>query len=311
MNMGSPPLPEADQPDGRARLGPVQGSGAAAPARNVHVLLPVHNRIEITRACLNQLLRQSLRPAQLIVIDDGSSDGTSAMVRAAAPDAVVIHGDGSLWWAGCLQEGVNRLVRERVPGEDLVLMLNDDTTFDDRFIENAVRAMATIRSAMLMAQPYSSRTGKLIEVGVRADWRALRFESVLDIAQANCFSTRGLFIRLQDVLRAGGFRPRFLPHYLSDYEFTIRAWRKGVRLITDPAVNLIVNEEATGQRASDKSSVRAYFRSVVSRRSTSNPFYWTSFLIMACPLRFLLANVLRVWLGFMSGLRDSLLGRGT
>jgi GT2 family glycosyltransferase len=245
----------------------------------------------------------------LIVIDDGSSDGTSAMVQATAPEAVVIRGNGSLWWAGCLQKGLNWLVRQGVPGEELVLMLNDDTTFDDHLVENAVRAIGASPYVMLLAQAYSSRTGALIEVGVRADWRTLRFEPVSEIGRANCVSTRGLFIRLGDALRVGGFRPRLLPHYLSDYEFTIRAHRKGVRLITDPAARLVVNEETTGQRTSDKTSVPAYLRSVFTRRSTGNPIYWTTFLLMACPARYLPVNVLRVWLGFMSGLRDALRGQ--
>lgn len=300
---------DALAPSGHAASPPGEGHGAAAMACRVHVLLPVHNRIDITRTCVSQLLRQSLRPAQLIVIDDGSSDGTSAMVRAMAPEAVVIHGDGSLWWAGCLQKGLNWLAHQGVPGEDLVLMLNDDTTFEERFLENAARAMTTAPSAMLLAQAYSSRTGSLIEVGVRADWQALRFESVFDIGCANCLSTRGLFIRLRDALRTGGFRPRLLPHYLSDYEFTIRANRHGVRFITDPAVKLVLNEDTTGKRTSDRSSLGAYFRSVFSKRSVPNPFYWTSFLLMACPVRHLPGNILLVWIGFLRELRQAWRGQ--
>jgi len=276
---------------------------------NVHVLLPVHNRMEITRTCLAQLKRQTLRPVQLVVIDDGSSDGTAAMVRAEAPEATVIRGDGSLWWAGALQKGLDLLVRQGVARHDVVLILNNDTTFDDRFLELAMRALSGSASTMLLAQAYSSRTGKLIEVGVRVDWKVFRFDPVAEIEQANCLSTRGLFIRLADALRSGGFRPRLLPHYLSDYEFTIRAHRKGLRIITDPAVKLVVNEDATGQRLSDKSSLRAYFQSVFTKRSVPNPFYWTSFLLMACPARYIPLNLYRVWNGFFVELQQALLAR--
>ena len=268
-------------------------------ALNVHILLPVHNRIEITRECLKLLGRQTLAPAQLIVIDDGSNDGTSDMVKAEAPQTIVIRGDGSLWWAGSLQVGLNFLSRQDVPHDDVVLFLNDDTSFDEYLLEHAARAMASSSASMLLAQAYSSRTGKLIEVGVRVDWKDFRFEPVANIEDANCLSTRGLFIRLGDALRVGGFRPRLLPHYLSDYEFTIRARRKGVRLITDPAVKLIVNEDATGQRLSDKRSLRAYLRSVFTKRSVPNPFYWTSFMLLACPPKYLPLNVYRVWRGFL------------
>ena len=287
-----------------------EGKAEAGSVGSVHVLLPVHNRIEITRACLDQLKRQTMRAAQLVIIDDGSSDGTAEMVRAEAPEATIIRGDGSLWWAGALQKGLDLLVCQAVPRHDVVLILNDDTTFDDRFLENAVHAMADLPNTMLLAQAYSSRTGKLIEVGVRVDWKAFRFEPVADIKEANCLSTRGLFIRLGDALRSGGFHPRLLPHYLSDYEFTIRAHRKGLRLISDPAVKLIVNEDATGQRMSDKSSLSAYFRSVFTKRSIPNPFYWTSFLLMACPARYIPINLYRVWNGFLLELQQAFLRRG-
>lgn len=279
---------------------------ATGVVSNVYVLLPVHNRIEITRQCLAQLNRQTLPPAQIIVIDDGSSDGTGPMVRAEAPEAVLIHGDGSLWWAGALQKGLDLLVQQGVARHDVVLILNDDTTFDDEFIERAVTAMFDSEDSMLLAQAYSSRTGKLIEVGVRVDWQTFRFEPVSEVAQANCLSTRGLFIRLGEALRIGGFRPKLLPHYLSDYEFTIRAHRKGLQIITDPNVKLIVNEDATGQRVSDKSSLRAYLRSVFTKRSLPNPFYWTMFLLMACPVRYLPLNIYRVWNGFFLELQKAL-----
>jgi len=286
-----------------------EDNAEAGTVGSVHVLLPVHNRIEITRECLDQLKHQTMRAAQLVVIDDGSSDGTADMVLAEAPEATIIRGDGSLWWAGALQEGLNLLVHQGVARHDVVLILNNDTTFGDDFIERAVRTMSDSPSTMLLAQAYSSRTGKLIEVGVRIDWEAFRFDPVAEIEQANCLSTRGLFIRLGDALGAGGFRPRLLPHYLSDYEFTIRARRKGLRIITDPEVRLIVNEDATGQRLSDKSSLRAYLRSVFTKRSVPNPFYWTTFLLMACPARYVPRNLYRVWNGFFAELQQAVLAR--
>ena len=298
----------ADTRTGAARSASDAGSASSAtrPEANVQVLLPVHNRKAITRTCLKQLMLQTHQPARLIVIDDGSTDGTAEMVRATAPDAIVLRGDGSLWWAGALQLGLNWLQRHAASAEDIVLILNDDTTFDERLIENAVRAIHAHPGSMLLAQAYSSRTGALIEVGVRVDWGSFRFEPVANIEQANCLSTRGLFMRLADALRAGGFHPTLLPHYLSDYEFTMRAYRRGLRLITDPSVRLIVNEEATGQRVSDKSSLRAYLRSVFTKRSVPNPFYWTSFLLLACPLRYIPINLYRVWMGFLMELRQAI-----
>ncbi len=279
---------------------------SAGLPQHVHVLLPVHNRCAITRQCIEQLLAQTFRELHLVVIDDGSTDGTPDMVGSLAPQATLIQGDGNLWWAGSLQKGLDWLEKNDVPKEDIVLILNDDTTFDEHFVEQAVRSLAAVPGSMLLAQQHSPDTGKSVEIGVRVDWAHFRFESVRAVEDVNCMSTRGLFIRLGDALRCGGFHPVLLPHYLSDYEFTIRALRKGITAVTNPAVKLVVNEGATGQRLSDKSGLGPYLRSVFTKRSVPNPLYWTSFLLLACPLRFIPRNLSVVWKGFFRELRLAL-----
>jgi GT2 family glycosyltransferase len=272
--------------------------------RPVHILLPVHNRREITRDCLKQLIVQT-HPVNVVVIDDGSSDGTATMVKEVAPAATVLRGNGNLWWAGSLQLGLNHLVASGTQKDDILLLLNDDTSFDMRFIESAVTVMKDYPDCMVLAQAFSLQTGEFIELGARVDWQNLRFDSVPDITQVNCLSTRGLFIRLHNVLRVGSFRPRLLPHYLSDYEFTIRALRRGVRPVTDPSVRLYLNEHTTGQHIPDKTSPGAYVRSVITNRSAVNPIHWTLFVMLACPLRYLPRNLYRVWMNFLRNLREA------
>ncbi len=121
----------------------------------------------------------------------------------------------------------------------------------------------------------------------------------------NCFSTRGLFLPARDFLELGGFHPRLLPHYLSDYEFTIRARRSGYELCSDPRVLLWYNPNTTGFRSPADGAVRQYLSETLSTRSVSNPIYWTTFLFLACPRRHLARNLFRVWRGFARGLRRS------
>lgn len=48
----------------------------------VSVIVPTYNRREILHRCISSILRQSYTPVQLIVIDDGSTDGTEEFVRS-------------------------------------------------------------------------------------------------------------------------------------------------------------------------------------------------------------------------------------
>ncbi|HEY4372685.1 MAG TPA: glycosyltransferase [Burkholderiales bacterium] len=270
----------------------------------VHVVLPVHNRKVITLGFVRCLLAQTYAHHRLLLVDDGSTDGTAQAVRELLPTTAVLHGAGDWWWAGALQQAYLHLKTARLPPGDLVLICNDDTSFDPAFLGNAVAVMQGQRNCMLLAQLYDDSHNGFIESGVHVDWRHLTFTGVADPARINCFATRGLFQRVDDYLSLGGFHPRLLPHYASDYEYTIRAHRRGRRLLTDPAVRLAVNQSATGVRKLTEISLRRHLRTVFSKRYVANPWYQSMFILLACPPRWKLVNLYRTWKIFLSDLRQ-------
>ena len=78
----------------------------------IYILLPVHNRREITGDFIDCLEAQTWQHYHLVLIDDGSTDGTEQMVRERVENLTVIRGNGDWWWAGCLQQGFNFLKKE-------------------------------------------------------------------------------------------------------------------------------------------------------------------------------------------------------
>ena len=114
----------------------------------VHVILPVHNRKAITLAFVECLKRQSDQNFRLILVDDGSCDGTADAVIQQLPLSTVLRGDGSLWWAGALQQAIEWLRQSGASLSDVVLFINDDTIIPEDFIEVGKRLVLN-----------SSRTG--------------------------------------------------------------------------------------------------------------------------------------------------------
>src|SRR6185295_258934 len=152
----------------------------------------------------------------------------------------------------------------------------------------------------------SAETGLLLETGVRVDWKNFRFHSVIEAESINCFSTRGLFLRVGDMLAIGGFHPVMLPHYASDYEYTMRAYRKGFGLVTSPDVRLWLTDATTGVRQFEKNTVAGFLRSAFSKRTVHNPIYWTSFVLLSSPWRHIPNNLLQVWRTFYLHARESI-----
>jgi GT2 family glycosyltransferase len=268
----------------------------------IYVLAPVHDRRTLTERFVRCLAAQTDQGFHLVLIDDGSRDGTAEMVTSIIPSATVIRGTGHWWWAGSLEQARRWLKRRPGEPDDLVLIANDDTTFEPDFLASARAAMSPGARALLLAQPYSAQTGAREGIGVEVNWRKLAFLPAFEPEKIDCFPTRGLFLRREDFVALGKWHTILLPHYLSDYEFTIRAARQGFELRTDPSVRLVLDEASTGIRSLDLGSVGAYLRSTLTIRATKNPVYWSTFVILASPRRMLLPNLVRVWRRFVIGL---------
>jgi GT2 family glycosyltransferase len=268
----------------------------------IHILLPVHNRRDITYRFIESLKAQTRQDYHLILIDDGSTDGTEEMVRDHINDLTVIRGQGDWWWAGSLQQGYNWLKSHEVPLTDPLLIINDDTEFKADFLETALKILSQNTKTLLLAQCYSRENGQLIDAGVHVDWGRMSFEPAKTSDQINCFSTRGLFLRIADFYEIGGFYPKVLSHYLSDYEFTIRAHRKGMRLRSDPSLKLWLDEKTTGYHQFVNEPLVRVLKKQFSKKSAANPLAWSAFLILACPWPWKVPNLLRIWVAFCCAL---------
>ena len=56
----------------------------------ISVIIPTYNRILFLKRSIDSVLAQTLQPYEIIIIDDGSSDGTSAMIKKNYPNLKLI-----------------------------------------------------------------------------------------------------------------------------------------------------------------------------------------------------------------------------
>ena len=261
----------------------------------IYILLPVHNRREITHNFIDCLLSQTYKKYHLVLIDDGSIDGTSDMVKSRVKNLTVIYGLGSWWWAGSLQQGILLLKDRNVDDKDVIVFMNDDITFDVHFLQTAINILGD-HDEFLLPQVINQQTGAIEESGVCADLRSLSFVTAASGNQINCLPTRGLFMRMSTLRKVGNFHPLILPHYLSDYEFTIRAHRMGIRLLTSPKLLLESDDMKTGFRELEGVSFLDFLSNYFSIKSASNPIFWSTFILLVSPKRNIPSNLMKIWL---------------
>lgn len=219
----------------------------------VHVLIPVFNRLDKTRQVLACLRTQKLDESlHIVVINDGSTDGTATYLTAQQ-DVDVLDGDGSLWWGGAMERGLQHII-DAANVNDWVLMVNNDTQFAPEFIQtllDSARAHAPAAVGSVICD--EARPNWLLSIGGLVDpWRfRVRDKLVeeraltprIDLHTVDVLSGRGTLYPLSAFRRAGTMRPRWLPHYLADYELAARVRLAGYRLlVNEQAVTLSANE---------------------------------------------------------------------
>jgi len=78
---------------------------SAAP--RVSVVIPTWNGCAMLRAALASLRAQTFRDFETIVVDNGSSDGTAAMIRSEFPDTVVVAFPANRGFAVAVNAGIH------------------------------------------------------------------------------------------------------------------------------------------------------------------------------------------------------------
>ncbi len=92
----------------------------------IHVIIPVYNRLKKTITCLKSLEKQNIyKDLRIIIVNDGSNDGTKEYITKNFPQINIINGDGSLFWGGAINLGIEYALKKKKTG-DWILILNND-----------------------------------------------------------------------------------------------------------------------------------------------------------------------------------------
>ncbi len=199
----------------------------------VSIILLVYNGERYVSECARSVANQRYRNLEVIVIDNGSRDGSVAALKASFPDWMYLEHEGNLGFAAGMNSGLE------IARGAYVVPLNQDVYLEEDFIGKGVELMGILpRAGALGGLEYKWVGGKLTDE-LRSPGPALflrfRIQGILlttDTPVAPTFGVNGSFpfLRreaLQELVQLDGHA--YDPSFFSGWEDQDLWWRLQLR----------------------------------------------------------------------------------
>lgn len=253
----------------------------------IAILIPVYNEVFYTKKCIVNL-KEALKnysttvdsPLQsdIIVIDDGSTDGTSGWLSENHPEITILEGDGNLFWSAAINMGIEYVIESAKHTH--ILFWNKDLYIEPDYFTTMHHLLNSVPENTLLASKmyrkntpnvlfsfggsYNPKTDKKVNIGsgkvdgpqfseiTKIDWCG----GMAVIMPVNMFKEIG-------VCDAKNF-----PQYDGDTDLFLRAKKAGYQLYVYPELKAWNLHENTGRK--EKFNLKNYFWYLNNIRSYRN-----------------------------------------
>ena len=207
----------------------------AEPDKDIAVLIACHNRRETTLRGLRFLHQQEMPLGyrlRVVLVDDGSSDGTGDAVRREFPQVTVIRGDGSYFCFHSIYVAWNA-----ARPADFYLWLNDDVDLEPTALRRLVDVYeaSADTATIVVGATRDPATGKTCTGGIRRQsWHQGEVMPPTDQVQM-CDSMNGniVLVPRQAEERIGMMDERYT-HMFGDADYGLRARKAGIPVLLAP-----------------------------------------------------------------------------
>jgi len=208
---------------------------------SVALIVPVYNSKEHIKDLLESLKQISYPYYVVIVIDDGSTDGTKKMIGQEYSEVILLEGDGNLWSSGAINMGIAKAIEM---GFKYALIIDNDIVVNRQFVSTLVNTAEENPGSIIVPKVYQYHNPKMLEAA-GYHTRKLGLETLptgegeIDKGQYDyqrdipCAMTM-MLINTAFFQDLGMFDAENLPLYGADMDFTLRAYKKGYRIVYEP-----------------------------------------------------------------------------
>jgi GT2 family glycosyltransferase len=201
----------------------------------IAVLLTCHNRREKTVNCLKSLYNCSLpenHHLDVYLVDDGSSDRTSAAVRNEFPQVQIILGNGELFWNRGMYLAWETASAKK--DYEFYLWLNDDTFLTDKAMQVLLDCSYKTNQQSIVVGITSSAISNDITYG-GFNFPGILLQPTHEMQRCDYFCGNIVLIPNRIYKKVGNLDYLFR-HTLGDNDYALRCNKYGMQAWTTPTV---------------------------------------------------------------------------
>lgn len=249
------------------------------------IIIPVFNRKSVTLKCIKQLYAQVLDKMEIVIVDDGSRDGTFESISLNYPNVHIVKGTGNWWYTKSVNEGLK--YAEKNLQCNHYLLLNDDVMLGEKYLSTVTSTLLNAKDEKIVFGSLSFDSAEQLRptfLGVQKiiHWRNKQIHysynqyiAALQKGISSWHSTfipgRGMFFS-RDTFLANGYLDESFPQYGSDYEYSARAKAKGMKVEICLDALLYSFEDLTGAGSpKNKPTFKNFVRSLFNKYSPTYP----------------------------------------
>ena len=291
----------------------------------VSIILLNWNGKQDTLECIESLYQISYSNYEIILIDNGSIDGSVEFFKEKYPEIEIIQNNENLGFA----EGNNVGIRSVIPrGTDYILLQNNDTIVDSRFLDELVKAIENDKAVGIVGPTvyYYSSPKKIQSAGAKILWyigrsRHLRKNKFDDgnlgnIKEVDYIPGCSLLAKSELFSKVGYLNKSYFA-YWEESEWCIRVKKAGYKILYVPQAKIWHKGGSTSSKISGFSEYHMTRNMFWFMKQNATTKQYISFLLFFFGLEvwfsflnYFLHHDTPLIVSFIKGIKDGLKGEG-
>jgi len=217
------------------------------------IIIPIWNQLEVTRECLEAILKNTGYPYRMILIDNGSDSVTADYLKNAigqlGADSILVRNNKNLGFVKAVNQGI------AASDAAFICIMNNDTIAQDGWLQEMVDVMDAHPEIGLL-NPSSNTSGQYPSAGETIEDYALSLKQFKNETQ-ELYTCRGfcMLMRREVVARLGSLDEIYHMGYFDDTDYCKRAQGAGYRTARAKAAYVYHKENTTFKGLKDNEAL--------------------------------------------------------